>query len=328
MVRLSCVCLSMVLLAACGTTLKAERRESALYSFEQERPGTSLLDVSIPDEVLARAPNDFGNIAGLVSKTLRDTIDAQGGFMAFDKTDLGFKGTWDRGALRPVEGVPAGVQTPLVTLVRVVDWRTVVETYGKQTRDVARVHLVLSTWTREGKEVSTDDIEVVATAGVNQRSIRTNHERVLSWYRTMYDDFSAPTLNTRAELFMAALRDAMALHCYPFFSHRPVVRYSLMDDEPLKPGVQAALSGNYDEAQALWLAVAEKDPAAHGALYDAAVIHAIKGDDEAAYRLLVRAMNIEDKYLYLVLRSDVEARLTLRKKIMPDGMVLIGVLPK
>ena len=124
---------------------------------------------------MMRAPSDFSNMTGMIAKMMRDYVDQRGGFSAFDKSDLGFKAKWSHVSsirpeeaqwrVSPLEGVPAGIQTPLVSVIRVVDWRTYTETEGKSTVDVAHVQLIMSTWTKEGKEVLTEQVDVLARAG-------------------------------------------------------------------------------------------------------------------------------------------------------------------
>ncbi len=67
--------------------------------------------------------------------------------------------------------------------------------------------------------------------------------------------------------------------------------------------------------------VAAKDPKAHGALHNAALMKLIKGDDEGALELLKKAYAIEDKMGYGALITEVSDRIAMRKTIRLDGSV-------
>jgi hypothetical protein len=282
--------------------------------------------------VLARAPNDFGNMTGLIAKVTRDYVDERGGFMAVDYTHLGFHPRWERSMdartnAPPVKvpsmaGVPAGVQTPLVTVARVVDWRTYNETFNGKTVDVAHVQLVLSTWTREGREVHTEQVDALARANDQFLHLKAGDQHLVVWYQK--SDGRGPFYRQpekREELFMNALREAVGVHYYPYFPHKVQERLVLADDEPLKPGVQAALRGAWDEALASWSEVAQKDPKAHGALYNMAMVHLVKGDDVKAHELLKQAYEINDKMLYSGMLENIGARIGMRKTVTPSGEI-------
>src|SRR5690349_10042243 len=121
-------------LAGCSSYIDVKRQQPPLYRVQAERPGLGLLHVSVDDDVLARAPNDFSNMTGLIAKVAKDYADQRGGFTFVNYVDLGFTPKWQRErsfrsnetsyTLTSLEGVPAGVQTPLVLVVKVLDWRT------------------------------------------------------------------------------------------------------------------------------------------------------------------------------------------------------------
>ncbi len=329
--------LALVALSGCATYLDAQRDQRVLYTVQAPQAGTSLLDVSVPDDVIARAPNDFSNMTGLIAKTMRDYVELKGQFVALDKSDLGFHAKWERTGndpnnlaavrVRSLEGVPAGIQTPLVTVARVVDWRTSLEQKGKDSVDVAHVELIMSTWTREGTEVLTEHIDALARSDSPFLFLKAGDHHLVTWFQKSdgHEPFMKHPAN-RAELFMNVIREAVGVHYYPYFAHKVAERMVLVDDEPLKPGVQAALRGNFDEALQAWVEVAAKDPKAHGALYNAALMHLIKGDDEGALGLLEQAYKLEDKFLYGGVMDDVKARIAMRKTVGPGGSVQPGAV--
>ncbi len=323
--------LAVFTLTSCATYLDVQRDQKPIYEVIAEKPGVGLLHVEVPDEVLARAPNDFSNMTGLIAKAMRDYTDGRGSFVAVDYTHLGYHPKWERvttgsDRLPPfrvtsLEGVPAGAQTPLVTVVRVVDWRTTTETVNSQARDVAHVQLIVSTWTREGREVNSEMVDALARSGEVMLFLKAGSQNLVTWYQKS-DGHKTLSTNPgkRDELFFLVMHEAVNLHLYPYFSHKVGDRLVLVDDEPYKPGVQAALRGAYDEAEGLWKALADKDPKAHGALYNMAMMKLIRGDDEGAAALLRQASAIDDKFLYGGMLTDIEARLKMHKKIGPAGI--------
>jgi len=323
-------------LSGCSTFLAVDRQQAPIFTVQGERPGIGLLDVSVDDEVLARAPNDFSNMTGLISKVMRDYVDERGGFVAVDYTMLGFKPRWQRSNdARPnaapvkvasMDGVPAGVQTPVVTVVKVLDWSTAVEVINKQQRDVAHVRLVMSTWTREGREVLTEVCDALWRSGEPTLFLKAGDKRVAEWFQKSdgHGPFM-PRTERRFDLFMASLREAVGVHLYPFFPHKVHENLVMMDDEPLKPALQAALRGAYDEALAGWTELFQKDPQNHGAMYDAAMMLYVKGDEDGAYLLLKKAYALKDKWIYGAMMDSIGERLAMRKAIGPAGVNAPGM---
>ncbi|MFZ5470125.1 MAG: hypothetical protein ACOZIN_11875 [Myxococcota bacterium] len=324
----------LILLAGCATYVDVKREQPVLYKVNAEHPGLGVLHVSVEDEVLARAPNDFSNMTGLVVKAAKDYAEQRGGFQVVDYTSLGFTAPWKRGydrgneavfTLSSLEGVPAGTQTPVVLVVKVLDWRTFVETVDKTSKDVARVKLQLSTWTREGHQVHSEVVEALARAGDMQLHLKAGNAQLVHWYQKSDGRgpfFSQP--GKRDQLFLNALREAVGVHLYPYFPHQVNERLVLIDDAPLKPGVEAAQAGRYDEALQKWEAIYQADPKAHGALYNAGLMHMVKGDDARALELLARAAQVEDKFLYRSMRDVVGDRLAMRKEIGAAGVTAVA----
>lgn len=323
-------------LSGCSTFLAVDRQQAPIFTVQGERPGIGLLDVAVDDEVLARAPNDFSNLTGLISKVLRDYVDERGGFVGVDYTMLGFKPHWERSydarenaapvKVKQLDGVPAGVQTQLVTVVKVLDWSTTTEVFNKQTKDVAHVRLVMSTWTREGREVLTEVCDALWRSGESTLFLKAGDRRLAEWFQK--SDGHGPFMRTterRADLFMSSLREAVGVHLYPYFPHKVHENLVMMDDEPLKPALQAALRGAYDEALAGWTELYQKDPQNHGAMYDAAMMLLVKGDEAGAYLLLKKAYALKDKWIYGAMMDTIGARLAMRKSISAAGVSVPGM---
>ncbi|MGQ0506683.1 MAG: hypothetical protein ACT4TC_15330 [Myxococcaceae bacterium] len=320
-----------VTLGGCASYVDVKRQQPVLYRVSAEKPGVGLLHVSVDDEVLAKAPNDFSNMTGLVAKVAKDYAEQRGGFNVVNYTDLGFTPRWTRQRnwnekepsylLSPLEGVPAGVQTPLVMVAKVLDWRTFSEPVGKNVRNVAAVKLMISTWTREGKEVTSEVVDALAREGEMTLHLKAgNHELVRGYQHADGRRAFLHQPEKRDELFMNALREAVGVHLFPFFPHEIEERQALIDDAALKPGVEAAQAGRWDEAMAQWEGVAKSAPKSHGALYNLAVGHMVRGDDAKAYELFAQAATLEDKFLYRSMRDLVKDRLALRKEIGAAGV--------
>jgi len=330
--RAGLLAVALALVSGCATYVDVQREQKTIFTVQADRPGVGLLDVSVPDDILARAPNDFGNMTGLIAKVTRDYCDEHGGFNAVDYTQLGFHPRWERSndarlnappmRVPSMEGVPAGVQTPLVTVARVIDWRTYNETFNNKTVDVAHVQLVLSTWTREGREVHTEQVDALARAGDQFLHLKAGDDHLVVWYQK--SDGRGPFYRQpekRTELFMNALREAIGVHYYPYFPHKVQERLVLADDEPLKAGNQAAMRGAWDEAKAAWKEVADKNPKADGALYNMAMAELVQGNDAQAHALLKQAYEINDKMLYGGMLENIGARMGMRKSITPAGEI-------
>lgn len=331
-IAVSMTALVMVALSGCATYVDVKRTQKPIYQVEDEQPGVGLLNVSADDEVMARAPNDFSNMTGLVSKVAKDYFAAARPEMKFvDYTDLGFQPVWKKNhssdkfpyTLENLAGIPAGAQTPLVTVVKVVDWRTFNETIDKKTYVTAHVALQFSTWTREGQLVKTELVDALAREGMMGVSLKSNNESpmMVHWFQKADGQDQMRFLKAdREKLFWAALQQAVGLHFFPFFEHGIAERHVLIDDEPYKPGVLDAQAGRYEDALAKWTAVYEADPKAHGALYNAGLVHMMKGDDKKALECFTRAVAGEDKFLYRSMRDSVKDRLSWRKTIRASGV--------
>ncbi|MBI3181198.1 MAG: tetratricopeptide repeat protein [Myxococcales bacterium] len=314
-------------LSGCATTIDVRRHQPAIVELHSASPGIGFLQVHADDEVMARAPNDFSNMTGLVLKAAKGYFQAENAsFAVVDYTDLGYQPKWVRSRtpneplqyrLDSLPGVPAGAQTPLVTAVKVLDWRTYVETVDKTSRDVARVSLLFSTWAKDGQPVRTEAITAEAFAKVNGVRL-TNHPgsgRLVVWYQKSSTYSSAWLPEDRVALMRQAIEHAVALHLYPLLPHQVSERLVLADDDPYKEGVLLAQSGRYDEALASWLKVAQSNPKAHGALYNAALMHLVRGEDAKAEELLLKAVSIDDRWLYGELLRSVRDRLAMKKQV-------------
>ncbi len=319
------VCLAMAGLSGCATWIDVKRNQPPILKIEDAQPGIGLLLVHAEDEVMARAPNDFSNMSGLIVRAAKNYFVARRPEARFvDYTDLGYQVSWryDPDSTIPWEpeevvGIPTGVQTSLVTLVKVVDWRTYIETENEKSWKAARIALVFSTWTRDGQHVKNEHVVAQAREGGKiTLNVYSDHLSMTgAWKRAdgKHRDFYTDT--DREKLFWSVLDEAVGYHYFPFFQQEILERFVLIDDEPYKPGVLDAQAGRFDEALAKWTALYEADPKAHGALYNAGIIHAMKGDDEKALGLFDRAISGDDKFLYRQLRDSVRYRVEARRTL-------------
>lgn len=317
--------LSLVALSACATYIDAKRQQPPLFEVTAPTPGVGILSVDVEDDVMARAPSDFSNMSGLFVKAVKDYFASQNASTpVVNYTDLGYRPKWLRNPahdpmpfkLDSLPGIPAGVQTPVVSVVKVLDWRTYIETVDKKSIDKARVSLLISTWTKEGEPIRTEVVTGEAAAK-DLKVMLSNHpvsyELVFGYERSL-PDRRGFLPEEREKLFPEALQAATGLHYFPFLPQQVSERIVLIDDEPYKEGVLAAQSGRFDEALASWTKVYEADPKAHGALYNAAMMHLLRGDDARAAELLQKAIAIDDKFLYTQRLSSVKSRLAMRKR--------------
>ncbi|MGA9520640.1 MAG: hypothetical protein WBV82_04200 [Myxococcaceae bacterium] len=325
------VALVLASLTGCATWIDVQRTQPPILKIADEQPGIGLLVVHAEDDVMARAPNDFSNMTGLIVRAAKNYFAGARPETKFvDYTDLGFEVKWlhDPDAAIPwepehVSGVPAGVQTPLVTLVKIVDWRTHVVTVEEKSFDAATISLVFSTWTREGQPVKNEYVEVHAREGafsVSLKVVPNDFLLVQSYKRADGNRRESLLAADREKLFWSALNDAVGYHYFPFLQQKVLERFVLIDDEPYKPGVLDAQEGRFDDALAKWTAIYEADPKAHGALYNAGLIHVMKGEDEKALELFTRAIAGDNKLLYRQLRDSVRHRVEGRRTVGPSSV--------
>lgn len=322
---------ALVLGSGCATYADFKREQAPILQLAGDGAGVGLLQVEADDEVVAKAPNDFSNMTGLVSKAIKDYFKLQGTQLTFkDYTDLEYQArfTPNRSSTRipytvtELPGVPAGVQSPLVTVVKVLDWRTFLEKdQSDKPVDVARVSLLMSTWTRDGQPVRSEVITAQGRAnqwGGVALDVDPEPGRLMVWFKRSDTDQPRDLSHApkdRTKLFLAALKDAVAVHYYPYFPHEVSERHVIADDELLKPGVVEAQTGRLEQALALWEKVAAENPKSHGAVYNCALVHLVRGDDEKAAELLRQAVAIEKSWLYEDLLASIKTRLDLRKVI-------------
>jgi tetratricopeptide (TPR) repeat protein len=296
-------------------TLEAVRQQPPLVRLA--RPvSVGILLVYADDELLEATRPDLWNVSGLVVKGVRDSFATLGGQVeVVDYTHLGFR-MWERErskaervldpqgwTLDAWPGVPPEVTTSLVTVVKVLRW------------DVGPVHpdgrdsgvnltLLMSTWTREGQPVNTEILSANGRVGgpfqltSNEAAVEL-HEELKPPRRVLPGEWT--------EAFWALLQELVGLHYFLLLPHQVPERLELVGtagDE----GVRACEEKRYADALEVWRRRYETDPRDHRALYNAARLSSLLGDDTRALQLLSAARAVEDVALYQEARERVQRR--------------------
>ncbi|QRN97210.1 hypothetical protein JRI60_51120 [Archangium violaceum] len=288
-------------------TVEVTRHQPPLLRLEGQPVSVGILLVHSDDTLLEGARSDLWNMSGMVVKAVRDYFKAEGGqVQVVDYTDLGFQ-MWNTPrskawlsrdprslVLDPWPGVPLGVKTSLVTVVKVDGW-SVGPMNGEGTGEAAGIALLMSTWTREGQPVSTEYIQVKGRTGgaVELRS----KAAAVALYEELRKPHRRPLPEEWSEMFWTVLREAVGLHYFRLLPAELPERLELVGMEG-EEGVRAFREGRYEDALGEWRRRYEADGKAHGALYDAALAHVMRGEDQEALRLLARAWQVEDRPLY------------------------------
>jgi hypothetical protein len=256
-----------------------------------------------------------------------------------DYTGLGFR-MWDRERSKAEQlldpdaltldawpGVPPEVTTPLVTVVKVVTW-SVGPSHPSGTGVSFYMALLLSTWTREGQPVSTQMVTAVGRTG---RLLELkSHEADVEGYEALRRPHRHPLPEEWTEAFWVTLRELVGLHYFPLLAHQvpePLQLVGPVDDE----GVRAFQQGRYTDALAVWRQRYEADPDDHGALYNAACVHAVRGEDRQALPLLSAARALKDSPLYEAAWRRVQQRVSRRwpaEPSRPQGRLSTGAAPR
>ncbi|AKJ08377.1 Hypothetical protein AA314_10003 [Archangium gephyra] len=305
---------------------EATRWQPPLVQLEGQPLSVGLLLVHADDSLLAVTPPDLLNVSGLVARAIQDYFHAAGGqVQVVDYTELGFQ-LWNRPRtkaeqerdpraleLGPWPGVPLGVKTALVTVVKVVRWELVPAAPDGLAGEKALLALLMSTWTREGQPVQTELIEVHGATGEHLLWLRSKQAAV-----ALYEELRAPHRRPSPEdasgMFLALLHEAVGLHYFLLLPHEVRERLELVGRED-EPGVRAFREGRHADALKEWLARAEADPKDHAALYNAARVLALRGEDRRALRLLGRARTVEDLPLYREQWQRVHQRVARMREI-------------
>ncbi|MFP2926321.1 hypothetical protein ACLESO_14095 [Pyxidicoccus sp. 3LG] len=330
--------LVLLTLVGCGPTFSSVHvmRRHVPLPVVEEAPAVGILQVHVEDTVLETAPEDFLHVSGLVVKAAKEHL-AQTGIPVEDYVDLEDAPPvrWTRGpsrdsrtplSLEALPPLPFGVRTPLVTLVEVWEWKVDEQQEkeepgepGSVHRDRASVTLLLSTWTREGEPVSTEVIRASAVAGDTLFLKATGGEQRVSAYLGLRGASRMPD-DTKA-LFWTVLREAVGLH---YASHLP---YLVPEQWPLEKShakewkYQAFLAERFDVLLAAWTRAYQADPLAHGALYNAALVHLIRGEDEQALPLLQRAFSVKGEAVYLQTLDSIRDRVATKARRRKQGLL-------
>jgi hypothetical protein len=110
----------------------------------------------------------------------------------------------------------------------------------------------------------------------------------------------------------------VGLHYFRLLPHEVPERLVLVGTQA-DEGVRAVREGRYADAREEWRRKYEEDPKAHGALYDAAMVLALEGEDTQALPLLAKARGVEDLPLYREAWQRVRQRVARRR--------VVGALP-
>jgi hypothetical protein len=324
---------AVLALCACATYVDVKRSVPPYIELSGP-PGVGLLSIGIDDNVMARLPPEFSNYNGIVFKVVKDYFAGESANMTvIDYTGLGFSPQWipttniimgmpafADARLPTLPKVPASVQTPLVTVVRIVDWRvgTDVSQDGKTKKEVAHVALVFSTWTRDGHLVRHEWVSAGATGGSFGASVYANPnnpELSKEFYRAYPETTRTLMTSDHSQLFWTSIKLAVAYHYYAFVPHQLTERFSLDDAEPYKDGVLFMQQGKYDAALDAWRKITLADPNASGAFYNLAVAYLAKGDEQKADEMLTQAVALHDGSRAELLQTSLRTRMRMRQTV-------------
>jgi len=289
-------------------TLEVTRRQPPLVRLEGQPLSVGILLVHADDALLENLRSDLWNLSGLLVKATRDYFKAAGGqVQVVDYTDLGFQ-LWNRPRTKaqqqrdpkdlemgPWPGAPLGVKTSLVTVVKVVRASAGPVDAGGGAAQAVSFVLLMSTWTREGQPVST---ELLDMTGNTRGALRLQSlEAALALYDEVRGPSRRPLPEDPAEMLWAMLREGVGLHYFRWLPHEVPERLVLVGTEA-DENVRALREGRDADALEGWRRKYEEEPEAHGALYDAAMVLALRGEDSQALRLLAEARQVKDLPLY------------------------------
>jgi hypothetical protein len=348
--RRTAALLALLALAGCGPTFVPIQvmRKHVPPPVVREAPAVGILQVHVEDAVLETAPHDFLHVSALVVKAARDHL-SQTGIPVEDFVDPEDAPVrWARQPARKGRTLlsldalpppPFGVKTPLVTLVEV--WRWTVEEHaqhgGGGHKDRAAITLLLSTWTLQGEPVCTEVVSARAVAGDRLVLDTTGDPSRVDAYLGLRARQQMPD-DTKA-LFWTVLREAVGLHFAALLPYRVPETRELEMSQASELDRQAFLREYLDAPLRSWTRRYQAKPGAHGALYNAALVHMLQGDDEKALPLLRRAAALNDSGVYRraveETRRRVEANTRMRKQGIPASewkarastVVLDGMLP-
>jgi hypothetical protein len=296
-----------------GAALPVQRPVEKLYTVDVDPVAFGLVQVQVDEDVNAKAPSDFANMSGLVAAAADRCVNRAGSGATFKSfTDLGYQVKWTRAATStdpvpwvaaPFEGVPNGVDTPLLTAIKVVDWRTytVKDPTTKLDTNAARVSLVFVTRARGGGEILTQLVTGTTHEGLNGENVDTSPTTgpMSDWFlRSDGRKVNELLPKDRAVLFQRAVEDAVCMHFYPFSPHTIYDGVAVLADKASKPGFELAKAGDYDGAIAAFEKVVAADPTDDGAIYNIGAVWYARGDYDKARTYVERALAIKKTGLY------------------------------
>jgi hypothetical protein len=257
---------------------------------EPGHPSVGILEVQVDDKVLAEAPIEFANIPRLVVETARRQLQ-QGAqpLEVVDYTDLGYVAPWRESTPRAgqlafqIDGLPdlpLGVQTSLVTTVKVLDWQ-LLSMSPRRPDSAARVELLMSTWSLDGRPMRTSlSFSTVLAKEPEQ------------WQRAFWE----------------AIRDAVERHYRPFLPFWQSAGFIHVEGKAGHEVPFSALErGELDVARLAWESLQASEPTDHAALYNSALLYDAQGDSQTALQLIERAL--QQQGLPRALRKEYEAGL-------------------
>ena len=121
-------------------------------------------------------------------------------------------------------------------------------------------------------------------------------------------------------LFWTALREAVGLHYASLLPYQVPEERRVEDDHAQGAERRVLLQEQLDIQLAIWTRAFQDDPGAHGALYNAALVHILRGQDEQALPLLRRAFAVRDWSVYRETLDETLGRVNARNRVRKHGL--------
>lgn len=305
----------------------------------------ALVTVDVPKKVMERAPSDFADMPGMIAAALLGAFRGSP-VKLVDKVSLGHMMEIEPSSAPEIEvlpgvtvqadhappenaiyiakapeGLPVGVTAPLVLGVRVLDWRLIKKEAGTKNKprkvDNARVDVVYSLWTHDGREVETRRVKAdLAFMTKFAQGVKLLPGRGPDgMYQTKEFFFGGGSMDRR-RLFEQAVEINARAFAFPFAEHQIPVS-AVWDDsvDSVKPGVDKADRGDLPGAIESWTEVLKTDPKCAPALFNTGVAYELQGDDETAKTKYDEALGVNARDLYRRTRKALRARIEMRQTI-------------
>jgi hypothetical protein len=312
-----------------GAMVRVQRPVPALLQFEGVPAAVGLVEVHASESIMQRAPSDFANMTGLVAAAAEKAINRTGSGLTFkDFTGLGYQSAdIQRAAMQGsplpytvngLPGLPVGVDTPLVTVVEVVEWRIdkVKSEDGKQTFPAAHVGLVMSTWMRnpvvevDSRYVRADlvgpgpgsfgkeDLSTAPGFGMGLGMGGRFETLETKWFlmadgRRVLDHPD----DSRDGLFKGAVNDAVGVYFLPYMPHVLGDAVDIRGGKLEKDALDKAKGGDLAGAQAAFEKVAADNPTDEVAPFDAAMCRYALGDVSGAVEWMKKSIAVKSSPL-------------------------------